>query len=81
MPEFYNKCKGLLKQFNVIPIPKINKNNQHIITLGKDKCKPLEKTGVLYKLNCKNCNAVYLGETKRALKKRINEHMKCKNRP
>ena len=34
---------------------------------------------MVYKFTCKNCPATYIGETKRSLKTRINEHKKNKN--
>ena len=76
--NFFSKCKGILRSFNIIPIPKINKNNQNIVTLGKDKSIKWDKTGVVYKFNCKNCPVTYVGETKRSLNIRINEHKTCK---
>ena len=38
-----------------------------------------DQTGVVYKFTCKNCPATCIGETKRSLKTRINEHKKNKN--
>ncbi|KYN14843.1 hypothetical protein ALC57_12952, partial [Trachymyrmex cornetzi] len=32
------------------------------------------KENVVYKINCKNCDASYVGQTGRKLKTRINEH-------
>ena len=72
--NFYKKYKGILKEFNIIQIPKIDKNCQNIVTLGKDKTNKFEKTGVIYKFQCKNCPSTYIGETKRALKIRLDEH-------
>ena len=34
-----------------------------------------ETEGVVYCLRCSNCNIVYVGETKRSLKRRISEHL------
>jgi len=31
---------------------------------------------IVYKICCKNCDAFYVGQTKRQLKMRINEHVK-----
>ena len=41
---------------------------------GKDSVKKLEKPSVVYKLKCDKCNASYVGETKRALMFRVEEH-------
>ena len=50
-----------------------NKLNR-IIKGGKDRIEPLQQTGVVYKLNCQNCEASYVGQTKRKLTTRIKEH-------
>lgn len=42
--------------------------------MGKDKLDPLETPGVVYKIKCKDCDASYVGMSKRKLKKRIYEH-------
>ena len=40
----------------------------------KDKRKVGEKAGVVYKLDCKSCDAKYVGETGRHWQERMNEH-------
>ena len=45
-----------------------------LLVAPKDKDKPEDKCGVVYHLTCKDCNAQYVGETERALKKRLAEH-------
>ena len=40
----------------------------------KDKTESNHKCGVVYQINCNNCNASYIGETERALGTRISEH-------
>ena len=52
----------------------MDKGLQSVITKGKDTLKTLDKNNVVYKLNCLDCPAVYIGETKRALRVRRNEH-------
>ena len=52
-----------------------------VINRGKDKLPIRDMTGVVYKLNCKECDKTYVGETKRALGIRVNEHfMDTKNK-
>ncbi len=40
----------------------------------KDKVDPKDKTGVVYHITCSDCDASYVGETERSLKKRLKEH-------
>jgi GIY-YIG catalytic domain. len=35
-----------------------------------------KEEGVVYRVSCKNCNKIYIGETKFKMKKRIEEHKK-----
>ena len=58
----------------------INKWNC-FIKLGKDVCSKNEKTNVVYRINCNECTATYVGQTERRLNIRVNEHMKkCANK-
>lgn len=52
------------------PINKFSK----FITSGKDKVDKLDKSGVVYKKDCKKYGFAYIGQTSRKLKKRIYEH-------
>ena len=40
----------------------------------KDRILESEKSGVVYKIPCRDCDAVYIGETGRSLKTRKREH-------
>ena len=40
----------------------------------KDKLELLEQNGLVYKNKCKDCEASYVGQTKRQLGTRIKEH-------
>ena len=40
----------------------------------KEKKYNWEKTGVVYKINCQNCDQSYIGETKKMLQDRVTEH-------
>ncbi|RLU19060.1 hypothetical protein DMN91_009418 [Ooceraea biroi] len=44
------------------------------IKRGKDKLLKKDKTGVVYRIKCMECEACYIGQTKRQLETRIKEH-------
>jgi len=52
----------------------IPKKLDTIIRRGKDRLIAGRVTEVVYKIDCKNCEKVYIGQTKRHLSTRINEH-------
>ena len=72
--SYYNKIRSIFKKYNIISYPIVNKNLSSIIKLGKDKTNNLDQTQVVYKFSCKSYPMSYIGETKRALSKRIDEH-------
>ena len=51
----------------------MNKMNTFIKT-GKDPLLKDDHCGIVYKINCLNCESSYVGQTKRKLKTRIKEH-------
>src|SRR5580765_6586553 len=60
------------KKFNVIfTIPK---KLNCLIKSGKDILDINKQTGVVYRIKCKMCDSIYVGQTKRHLGIRINEH-------
>ena len=71
------KIARTLNQFN------INVAHKPVMTVGSILKKPKEKfskdlsTGVIYKINCKDCDKVCIGQTSRALKSRTREHKRA----
>ena len=55
---------------------KSTKTVKNILCKLKDRINNLEKAGVVYKIECKECESNYAGETGRCLQDRINEHKK-----
>ena len=53
----------------------MNTLRQHLVH-PKDSTHKLSKTGVIYEVRCRTCSRVYIGETGRSLRKRIEEHKK-----
>ena len=72
----YDKIAAILKSFNIRVFLLLKKNLNSIIMLGKDITEKWDRTNIVYKFVCKTCPASYVGEIKRSLKTRINEHKK-----
>lgn len=68
------KIKNRLKKFGITAIVANKKSLGYFIKNNKQKMKcKLENSGI-YQINCSNCNAFYLGQSGRAIKKRVREH-------
>lgn len=46
----------------------------NVIRKGKDKLIDSKQTHIVYQINCSNCDAIYIGQTKRYLEIRVKEH-------
>ncbi|XP_071652241.1 uncharacterized protein [Temnothorax longispinosus] len=64
---------AVIKSENFVGYRILNKLNS-IIKVQKDKSAQSSKNNVIYKICCKNCDASYVGQTKRQLRTRIKEH-------
>ena len=56
----------------------VNSIRQQLVA-PKDKIKTVDKSGVVYQLNCQECPAAYVGESERALRTRVGEHKRPSN--
>lgn len=81
IPSLSNKLIHFLKMENYKIVCYNNKNfNSLLFTKIKDKIPLKFKSNVIYKINCKNCSGVYIGQTKQWLKSRLSGHKSnCKN--
>ena len=75
----YKKLSNIFKSYNIHTIPLINKNLTKVIKLGKDKTEKTDTPEVVYQIECNKCTAVYIGQTKRQLFERLDEHSNNKN--
>ena len=57
----------------------MEKSLKSIIKLGKDLTEKWQQTNIVYSFKCNKCPAIYIGETIRSLRTRINEHKNNKN--
>ncbi|KYQ49832.1 hypothetical protein ALC60_11007 [Trachymyrmex zeteki] len=68
--KFKNFINGIEQRVSFFSLNKLNK----FIKVHKDPSPNEEKRNIVYKINCKECDASYVGQTGRKLKRRIAEH-------
>jgi len=69
------KFKRISKKYDLkLAYSSVNSLNKFIKT-GKNKLNSLSCCDVVYKINCQDCDASYVGQTKKLLKTRIKEHI------
>lgn len=74
VPGISEQFKNITKDLNVKrSYRSLNKMNK-FIKVYKDSCPSYTCNNVVYKINCDNCEASYVGQTKRQLHTRISEH-------
>jgi len=71
------KIARTLEQFDVNVAHKPIKTVGSILKKPKDKFNQDLSTGVVYKINCKHCEKLYIGQTSRALRSRTKEHKRA----
>jgi len=74
--KFKNIANMLKSKLSFISLHKLGR----IIKAQKDTLPVCSNKNVVYKLNCKDCNVTYIGQTKRRLNTRIMEHKKDINK-
>ena len=77
MPYIKNLSENLkysLSKIGLKVLYSVPKKLDTIIKRGKDKISKLDKTEIVYKINCKNCEFSYIGQIKRHLNTCIREH-------
>ena len=76
--SFYGKIsenvKRIIAKQNINIIFRVDSKLNKIIKLGKDVLEKSEVSNVVYKLECISCDKTYLGQTKRLLNIRREEH-------
>lgn len=74
--QITNKLKNVFNEFDMTLVYKNNNKLGDLLGSTKDRKDSLEKSGI-YRIRCSGCDAVYIGQTRRPIKKRFNEHSKC----
>lgn len=76
----YDRISRSLRELNVKAVPRIKKPFRQVIRRCKDLTPKDQKTASVYRISCKNCPAEYVGQTKRPLGERIDEHKKFRDK-
>jgi len=73
-PNISEKFSNFIKGSNVrLSFFSLNKL-ERIIRVQKDRIEALSKKNVVYMISCSDCDATYVGQTKRKLSTRVTEH-------
>ena len=73
--EVESILKSLCKRLGIKLLYKRTMNLGNLLSPTRLPKPLLEKKNVVYKISCKECSSVYVGQTKRKLKTRIREHI------
>jgi len=79
VPFFPSITNGLQHAFKKSNLQMVYTNNNKLrFALGstKDKISPEERSGI-YEITCSHCDKKYIGQTRRALKNRYDEHLRA----
>lgn len=75
-PEITNKLKGFLsRNHNTQTVFRSKSKLKNLLPSVKDKTDNLKKSGI-YEISCGDCNAKYIGQSKRSITTRFKEHMR-----
>jgi len=66
----------LFRKYKISTAMKPHTTVRQLLVHPKDKIDKDKSTGLVYQISCHNCDSVYIGETGRELKIRLNEHKK-----
>ena len=79
-PYYFGLSESLSRQlikFNIFVSHVPSRSLRSLICNFKPFYPPLDSIGVIYSIPCKNCDGVYIGQTGRKLRDRINEHQRA----
>ena len=75
--DFPKDVANVLRGFNIKVAHKPIRTISSTLKKPKDKIEKEASRGTVYKIKCKDCDCVYVGQTSRALKTRVKEHAKA----
>ena len=77
MGRYIEKLKGVMRREGIRTFRKGGEKLERRVKEGLGRRKEdKEEEGVVYKVKCKDCDKIYIGETTFKMKKRIDQHKK-----
>ena len=80
IPGSSEALRRLLRKFNLRTAFRIDNTLGRMLNKNKDKLDKQNCTNLVYQIPCKDCPAVYIGQTSRQLQVRLQEHKRCQKR-
>ena len=77
-PPITNRIKHTLKRHNIDVVTSTNTTFKSQLCSLNDKSPPLHNAGI-YQIKCDDCDNIYIGQTRRRIEKRIQEHVRHTN--
>ena len=75
-PRGLNKFNKIFRDHNTVLTPQNKFSIKNLLNSNlKDNIPPEKKSGI-YQINCKDCEKIYIGKTKRDLETRVKEHFR-----
>lgn len=74
MNKFSESIANKMKKFDLNVAFKTNNFTGQFFSKVKDKIDTLDQTHIVYQINCNECDAKYIGQTKQKFGKRLNQH-------
>ena len=71
---FSEKLQKIYKKYNINTIHKPYNTLKELLVHPKDPTEDLDKCGVIYRIDCEQCDNFYIRESARKLRVKINEH-------
>lgn len=68
------RINRILRSNHISPIYSNKNKLNNLVKLGKDITDINEKTHIIYKIDCSECSATYIGQSKRKFCQRVKEH-------
>ena len=81
-PQTGESIRSILSDYNIRTVFQLDNTLQRHLVKSKDLVDTGNQTNCVYKIKCADCPGIYIGQTSRQLKVRINEHKRlARNAP
>lgn len=77
-PKVTNPLSTALKRHGIHIVTRNNNTTRDLLCNLKDTQLPTQTSGI-YEISCKDCDEIYIGQSKRAIKERFKEHVSATN--